>query len=145
MAFIVIFNIILYVVLLVWTYKNMYALENRTKIIYTICMLIIVYIVTKILYNIGGNPIGKELGDAATTFNRTMLSVFVGVNGLITMPYIASILNKYKEKIIDEKGLRKRVIIILALFSIFLIFEFNYIKDMQVNMLEMISDKHITS
>lgn len=138
MAFIVIFNIILYVILLVWTYKNMYSLENKTKVIYITCMLVLVWIVTIILYNIGGNPIGKDLGNAASTFNRTMISIFVGVNGLITMPYIASVLSKYNEKIIDEKGFKKRIIIIGIIFLVFLIFEFNYIKDMQVNMLEMI-------
>lgn len=141
MVFIVIFNIILYAILLIWSYKNMYALEKKTKLIYTFVILIFVYILTKILYNIGGNPIGRDLGDAAVTFNRTMLTIFVGINGLIIMPHIASSLNKYKEEIIDINQLKKRLIIICIIFVVFLIFEFNYIKDMQVNMLEMISNK----
>jgi len=141
MAFIVIFNIILYVILLVWTYKNMYSLGNKTKVIYFACMLTFVYIVTIILYNIGGNPIGKQLGEVASSFNKVMQSLFMGINGLITMPHLALALSKYNEQIIDEKGLKKRVIIILAIFVVFLIFEFNYIKDMQLNMIEMIHNK----
>ena len=140
MAFIVIFNIILYALLFVWTYKNMYELENKTKIIYIVSFLGILYIITKIIYNIGGNPIGKELGEVANTFNRTMLTIFIGINGLITMPHIASALNKYKEEQIDEKGMKKRIIIVGIIFVVFIIFEFNYIKDMQVSMLEIISD-----
>lgn len=141
MALIVIFNIILYAVLLIWTYKNMYSLENRTKIIYTVGMLILIYILTKILYNVGGNPIGQELGDAAGTFNRTMLIIFMGINGLIIMPHVALCLNKYEEKIIDDTDLKKRIIIIAIIFIIFLIFEYNYMKDMQLNMLEIIKNK----
>ena len=140
MALIVIFNIILYILLLIWTYKNMYSLELKTKVIYTFAILIVIYIVTKILYNIGGNPIGKELGNAAVTFNRIMLIIFIGINGLITMPHIASALSKYNDKQIDEKGLKKRIVIIGIIFIVFLIFEFNYIKNMQANMLEIINN-----
>lgn len=141
MAFIVIFNIILYVLLLIWTYRNMYSLENKTKLIVSLSLLIFIYILTKILYNVGGNPIGQELGEAARTFNRTMLTIFIGINGLIIMPHIGSTLNKYKEKVIDDDGFKKRIIIITVIFIIFLIFEFNYMKDMQINMLEMIKQK----
>jgi len=145
MVFIVIFNIILYLLLLIWTYKNMYKLETKTKCIYIVGAFIFIYILTKILYNLGGNPIDKSLGEVAIIFNRTMVFIFAGVNGLIIIPYIASILNKYKEQIIDDKGFKKRVIIICIILIVFLIFEFNYMKDMQANMLEMIKNKHITS
>ena len=140
MVLIVIFNIILYTVLFVWTYKNMYSMENKSKLIYIFSMLIIIYIITIIIYNIGGNPIGKELGKASVTFNRTMLSVFLGINGLIIMPQIGSALNKYNDKQIDEKSLKKRIIIILVIFIAFLIFEYNYIKDMQTSMIGMINN-----
>jgi len=145
MVFIVIFNIILYLLLLIWTYKNMYKLETKTKCIYIVGAFIFIYILTKILYNLGGNPIDKSLGEVAIIFNRTMVFIFAGVNGLIIIQYIASILNKYKEQIIDDKGFKKRVIIICIILIVFLIFEFNYMKDMQANMLEMIKNKHITS
>ena len=121
MTFIVIFNIILYVLLFVWTYKNMYALENKTRIIYIVSLLVILYVITKIVYNIGGNPIGKELGNGAITFNRTMLTIFIGINGLITMPHIALALNKYKEEQIEEKGMKKRIIIVGIIFVVFII------------------------
>jgi len=141
MGLIVIFNIILYAIVLFWTYKNMYALENKTKIIYTFAILIFLYIITKIVYNIGGNPIGKEFGEAAKTFNRTMISIFMGLNGLMIMPHIASALSKYNEETIDKNGLKKRVVIIMVIFVVLLIFEFIYIKDMQANMLEIINNK----
>jgi len=141
MGFIVIFNIILYMLLFVWINKNMYAINSKPKVIYMVGMLIIIFLLTYILYNLGGNPIGKELGKLANTFNRTMIVIFTGINGLVIMPYIGLVLNKYKEKIIDDSGFKKRIIIIGVIFVVFLIFEFNYMKDMQTNMLEMINQK----
>ncbi|MBR6504743.1 MAG: hypothetical protein IKT41_03420 [Clostridia bacterium] len=141
MVFIVIFNIILYAVLLVWTCKNMYNIENKPKIIYIILSIILVYILTKIIYNLGENPIGKNYGEAAITFNRTMQIIFAGINGLTIIPYIGNLLNKLKEKVLDVKGFKKRILIIIVIFVVFLIFEYHYMKDMQVNMLEMINNK----
>ena len=141
MGFIVIFNIILYILLFIWAYKNMYSIELKPKIIFIIVAIIIIYILTNVLYNVGGNPIGKEFGEASNAFNRTMVIIFTGINALITIPHIGLTLNKYKEKIIDDSGFKKRIIIIGVIFIVFLIFEVNYMKDMQTNMLEMINQK----
>ena len=141
MVFIVMFNIILYAILIIWTIKNMYFLERKTKIIYIICSITFIYILTKILYNIGGNPIGKELGEPAAMFNRTMMSIFVGINGLILIPYIGRSLNIYKEQEIHINQLKKRIIIICVIFIMLMIFEFNYMKDIQLNMLGMINNR----
>jgi len=142
MVFIVIFNIIIYVLLIVWTYKNMYLIEIKPKFICILLAIIVIYILTIILYNIGGNPIGKGLGEAGAIFNRTMTIIFTGINGLFTMPHIGLVFNKYKEQLIDNSGLKKRLIIIGVIFIGFLIFEFNYMKDMQVNMLGIINNKY---
>lgn len=141
MVFIVMFNIILFLLLIFWTYKNMYNIEIKPKAIYIASSIIVIYILTLILYNVGGNPINKNLGEAAISFNRTIVSIFVGVNGIITMPYVGNILNKYRENTIDEKQFKKRMIIISIIFILCIIFEFNYMKDLQKSMLEIINQK----
>jgi len=141
MVYIVLFNIILYLLVLIWAYKSMYVLELKTKLIYIISSIILIYIITNILYNIGGNPIGKEFGEAAITFNRTMIILFTGINSLILVPQIGRVLNKYKEEEIDIVKLKKNIIIIIIIFIVFMILEFNYIKDMQTSMLMLIRQK----
>ena len=58
------------------------------------------------------------------------------INVIITIPYIANLLNKYKANKIDSNNLKRRIIILAILFIVIAIFEISYIKEFQIGLLQ---------
>ena len=130
-AIIFIITIILYAVLISFTWHNLYMLEIKKKIQYILISIVSILVITFVVFNI--SKIGISYANEDILFNvRTILVlVFTPINGLIVMPYVANMINKIKQKSIKKQESQKKVIRLLIVFIIILILECFYLKDIQ--------------
>lgn len=132
-------TIILYVILLGFTWHNLDILENSKKIIFTIFALLAIVLVTLIIFNISTSGIEYENYNMIANVRNMLVAVFTPVNGLIVMPYVANMIGKIKQEDITQPEFKKKTIIIGIIFILILIFECNYFKDMQMGILDIIN------
>ena len=138
MIFFIIFIVIIHVVLLLATYYNLNTLSKKERWLFILIGIGIMYFLSTIVFSITdigidyGNEEAKEMITILLTFT------FVPINGIITLPFLASSYNKYKADMLSKDAFKKRIIILAIIFIICYIFEFFYMKSIKVNMLEMV-------
>ena len=132
---IIVATIILYLILLVFTWHNLDMLEGQAKIMYIAAGTVAMFIITLIVFNISTNGVQYENENMISSVRNILIAIFMPLNGLIVMPYIAYLLNKIKQEDITEEKFKKRMILIIVIFIVFLIFECNYLKSIQEGIL----------
>ncbi len=126
---------IIYFVLIAWTWQSLGIIEKRKKVISILIGILVMYIITLITFNISKKGIIYQEKEAEILVRRILVILFTGVNGIVIIPYVAKILNRLKENDIEQKELKKKVIIFLIIFIICIIFECKYLKDTQKGIL----------
>lgn len=140
MTLIIIAIILIYIVLFAWTWHNLGSIEKTKKILIIFIELIITYLITIFIFNISKTGIGYSNPEVENTMQNLIVAVFTGVNGLLLMPLISKNIENVNDGTIEKEILKKRAIIIGIIFIICMIFEFNYIKDIQKSTIEMYND-----
>lgn len=125
----------IYAVSVAWTWHNLGTINKSKKIAVIIIGNIIMYIVTRIVFNISKSGIYYNNTDLQTIVRNTMVSIFTGINGIIVVPQISKILEKIEEDEIDKNSAKKRFAIILIIFILCIFLECEYIKDTQKGIL----------
>lgn len=137
MIFIItIVTIVLFAVLIGYTWHRLDTLEKYIKIIYILIGLVIISIITFIIFNISSIGIEYEEIGIKNDIRTMLLVVFTPINGLFTMPVFAKILARINENDIEKKEFLLRTGIILAIFVFILIIECGYIKNTQLGIIE---------
>lgn len=129
-------SLVIYVVAGIMIYHNAYNLEQNKKVTLIICGFIVNLIITFIIVSIGVAGINAYNNNYAFIVKITPILIFAPINVIITIPYIANLLNKYKANKIDSNNLKRRIIILAILFIVIAIFEISYIKEFQIGLLQ---------
>ena len=137
-TFIIIAIIIIYLILIAWSWKNLGNLEKSKKIIYIVIGLIATYIFTYIIILISRGNIEYPNDEIKQMMQNTLTILFAGINGSILMPYVAKTVDKINEEEIDKKGLKKKFIIFIILVVAILIFEIGYVGSTQEGILQIL-------
>ena len=116
-------------------YQFIKKLEKKEKIIFIAVSVAIVYILILIVYWISGFNIDKSIHEQSKDF---ITYIFVPVNVILFVPYIASGYMKYRDKKISAEKFIKRVFKISIFAIIVLIIEFFYFKNIQLNIKQMV-------
>ena len=135
-------TIVLYVILIVFTFHNLkFVPDAKFKIIYIAIGLAIMFIVTLIIFNISSNGINYENSEITSQVRNILLAVFVPVNGIITMPYLAHLLGKTNNNEITKESFKKRCILLIIIFVLIIVFECSYFNSTQQGIVNMINQK----
>ncbi len=140
MALIVITILIIYIVLTIWSWKNLGYIEKRKKIIYIALGLIITYILTLIIFINSKGDITYPNNEIEKVMQNILVILFTGVNACIIMPYIAKTLDKIHENEITKEKLITRIIVIIVVLAIIYVFEGEYIKSIQNGIINVIEN-----
>lgn len=135
MAFIIIVAIIIYFILIAWTWKSLGEVEKNKKVIYILIGISIMYLLTVIVFYIAKAGITYESKEIQNNIQNVLVNLFTGINGIIAMPQIGKIFDKINEGEIEKNQIMRRILILFLIFMIFLIFETGYMKDTQVGIL----------
>lgn len=141
MTFIIIVAIIIYFILIAWTWKSLGGVEKNKKVIYMLIGIIIMYLVTLIVFGIAKTGITYESNDMQNSVQNVLVIIFAGINGIIVMPQIGKILDKINEGEIETFQIMRKIVILLLIFIICLILEIGYMKDTQEGILRVYHSK----
>ena len=131
MNFIIVLAImILYGVLIGMTFGNMKSFDYKTKAIFLIIGVIVNFIITMIIVNIGLNKI--ENAEVYKAIKYVDIFIFTAVNSIVLIPTIGKYLTNKKMEIIDERIFIRKIIATLILYVVILIFEVNYLKGLRI-------------
>ena len=138
LVFIYIFILIINIVSIVLTYHFLgKEMEKKTKGIFIIVGIAINYILVSISYWLG--TINIDLGVDSDLGKNLLVFTFVPVNGIITMPFLASSYKNLQNGRLKETPFRNRCILIGVILLIVLVIEFFYFKDIQTGILNILN------
>ncbi len=125
------------VIAITLVYQFIKKLLNKDKIIFIVASVAIIYIVVSIAYWISGIGIDNKINDTAKDF---ITYVFVPVNVIILVPFVAVKYNKWKLEEIEKGEFLKRLVIVSIIGVIILVGECFYFKNMKNNINSIIEE-----
>lgn len=136
MIFIILTAMVVYFILIAWTWHSLGFLEKSKKVIFLIVGIFIMYIITLLIFQIAKANIHYENIQIQKSIQNILVAIFTGINGVIALPQIGKIVDKVKEEEIGKNEQKKRIAIIIIVFMVCLIFELGYMKDTQEGILK---------
>lgn len=136
MTIITITTVILFIILIIWSWHSLEDIEKSTKILYLIVEIAITLIITYVIFIISQGNIQYPSEEIEKSIRTTLILLFAGVNGCILVPYTSKILAKVKQNEIDSKELRRKILVILVLIILIVLVEKNYMADTQDGILK---------
>ena len=136
MILIGIVTIILYFVLIAWTWHNLGTFEKSKKLIYLVLGILLIYGFTFIIFQVSKNGIVYENIQIHNSVQTLLIVVFSGINGIIIMPQIAKILEEMKENNQEKILVKRKIILLLIILFLCFIFESGYMKTTQEGILQ---------
>ena len=136
MAFIIMVAIIIYFVLIAWTWQSLGFIEKTKKVGIILIGIFVMYLIALIVFQMAKGNINYPNANIQNSVKNMLVAIFTGINGLIVMPQIAKMLDKVSEDEIEKEQLVKRIIILTIIFVICLIFESGYMKNTQEGILK---------
>jgi len=114
-------------------YQFIKKLPKKEILIFMAVTIAAVYILVALVYWVSGFSIDSDVHEAAKT---TITYIFVPVNAIIVIPYIAhQYMKKYKKEI-NKEAFIKKVIVAAVVLIVVLIGEYFYFKNIQENIKE---------
>ena len=134
MALIIIGIIIIYLLVVIWTWTSLEDIEKKSKILIIFIGIIVVFLVTQIVFSISKNGIVYGNEDIEKSISIVIMLLFTGINSLL-LPFLGRNLKRRADGEIDNNILKLRIIIILVIFLMCLFLECGYMKDIQEGIL----------
>jgi amino acid permease len=128
--------LILFVILVVWIWHNLEDLNKTSKIGFIIISILLMLIFTFILYNISKKEIIYESIEIERQIRNNLLPIFVAINGMLIIPFIAKIFIKIREEEIDRESFKKKALILIVIIVLVSVIETGYMKKTQNGILK---------
>ena len=139
MIVIVLFILILNVVSILLMYKCLGIESKKEKLIFVVMGTALMYILTSIIYWISTKDI--QMTEVSERGKDLIIFLFVPINAILTLPLFAKSFSKFRDGRIDGKILRNRGVLLIILLAIILIFECIYFKNIQQQVVNMITEE----
>ena len=133
--------LIMFLILLAWTWNSLGTIEKKTKIILITCGILAVYILTLIIFSISKIGITYPKAEMIGQVRKIAVLVFTPINGFLSLPHIASLKMKIKMKSEEDSKLKKKIIILGIIFIVATIVEINYMKNFQNGIIQILNSK----
>ena len=134
--------ILLFFVLIFWTWNSTKEYENISKrIIYIFVGIIAILFITYIFFNISKVGITYPKQEMVKQVRKIAILIFTPINGFLSLPHIALIKIKIESKSEEEEKIKKRIIILAIIFIVSTIIEINYMKGFQNGIIQMLNKK----
>ncbi len=136
MIFIIATGVILYSILIAWTWQCLGTLEKGKKLLFLLMGISIIYIITLIIFQIAKGGIIYEKVEMQNKVQNVLVAIFTGVNGMILVPQVARVMGQIKEEQIEKNQAKKKLIIIGIIFLFCISIEIGYMKSTQEGILK---------
>lgn len=133
--FIIAITIMLYILLIAWTWHSLGEIEKTKKVMVIIIGIFVMYLITTLIFAISKQGINYDNREFGIEVKNILVMVFTGVNSLIVLPFLSKLLDKIHENEIDKQGFSKAIIIMAILFLVCVWIECGYMKSTQQGIL----------
>lgn len=132
--FIMLAIVVINIIATILIYQFVKRLPKMEKIIFIVASFAIIYVAVGVSYWISGIGIEKNINEALKNF---IIYIFVPVNVIILVPFVARKYYKWKQNEINKESLIKRIIIVSIIGVIILVVQTIYFKQIKKNIEEM--------
>lgn len=136
MTLVVITLIIVYFILIAWTWQSLGSIEKMKKIAFILIGMILLYGITLVIFQTTKGEIDYQNLEMKNHVQSILVTIFTGMNGIIVLPQLGKILDKIKEEEIEKEKLFKRLFILMIVFVLCVIIERGYMRDTQEGILK---------
>ncbi len=137
MAIIVIITIILFLVLIGWTWSNMEEVEKEKKAGYIFSAIVVMILITTLIFSISSSGVEYEKQEMINPVRLLLVAVFTAINGFVVIQYIGKIIGRINNQSIDREEAKKKITLVLIIFLVVAIIECMYMKKIQLGILNM--------
>lgn len=136
MIFIFSVAVVIYFILIAWTWHNLGGIEKSKKITFIILTTVIMYVITLVIFQMSTEGIRYPTIQMQNDIKNALVAIFTGINGIIVMPQIGKMLDQVNEGQIEKEKAKKKILILVIIFVLCIIFEKGYMKDTQEGILK---------
>lgn len=136
MTLVIITTIIIYVILIAWTWQSLGSVEKTKKVVFILVGIVLMYLITLVVFRTTKGDIDYQNIEIQSSIQNVIVAIGTGINGIIVMPQIGKILDQMNENQIEKGQLIKKCLILIVVFIVCLIFESGYMKDTQQGILK---------
>ena len=134
MTFIIIGIIIIYLLVIAWSWNSLEETETPKKLLVIFAGIVAVFLITQIVFSMSKSGVNYENNDIEKSVGQVIVLLFTGVNSLV-IPFITRTFKKKENGEIEDNVFKVRMIIICVIFLICLFLECGYMTDTQEGIL----------
>lgn len=132
--------VVLFIVLLFWTWNNSREFqENTDKIKFILIGLMVLSLITWIIFNLSKIGIQYPNEDIMKELRKISVLLFIPINGFLSLPHMASIKSELHQVTRDDEKIKRKIIILGIVFILAIIIEILYLNDFQNGIIEMLN------
>lgn len=135
MTFIIIMTIIIYLLVIAWSWASLGDTAKIKKVLIIFVGIITIFLITQIVFSMSKSGINYENEEIENWVGKIIVFLFTGLNGFV-MPFLMKLLKKLQNGEIEGNIFKVRFILILIIFIICLFLECGYMESIQQGILK---------
>ncbi len=135
MTFIIIMTIIIYLLVIAWSWTSLGDTAKIKKVLIIFIGMITIFLITQIVFSMSKSGINYENEEIENWVGKIIVFLFTGLNGFV-MPFLMKLFKKLQNGEIEGNIFKVRFILILIIFIICLFLECGYMESIQQGILK---------
>ena len=106
MTFVIVTIIMIYLILICWTWQSLGSIEKTKKIVWILIGMFVLYLVTLVVFLTAKVDIEISNIEIQNSIKNIIIAIGTGINGIIVMPQMGKIVSQIKENQIEKEKLK---------------------------------------
>lgn len=133
---------LLFVVYIVWTWNSTKEFEDqKIRIAYLIVGTLFIAMVTLIIFLVSKIGVNYPKKEMVGQVQKIVLLVFTPINGFVVLTQFSSVFQQIRSGMVSKEEMDKKIKTLLIVFTILIIIECIYFKNVQYGIIKIINSK----
>jgi len=133
---------LLFVVYIVWTWNSTKEFEDqKIRIAYLIVGTLFIAMVTLIIFLVSKIGVNYPKKEMVGQVQKIVLLVFTPINGFLVLTQFSSVFQQIRSGMVSKEKMNKKIKTLLIVFTILIIIECIYFKNVQYGIIKIINSK----
>ena len=133
---------LLFVVYIVWTWNSTKEFEDqKIRIAYLIVGTLFIAMVTLIIFLVSKIGVNYPKKEMVGQVQKIVLLVFTPINGFLVLTQFSSVFQQIRSGMVSKEKMDKKIKTLLIVFTILIIIECIYFKNVQYGIIKIINSK----
>ena len=133
---------LLFVVYIVWTWNSTKEFEDqKIRIAYLLVGTLFIAMVTLIIFLVSKIGVNYPKKEMVGQVQKIVLLVFTPINGFVVLTQFSSVFQQIRSGMVSKEKMDKKIKTLLIVFTILIIIECIYFKNVQYGIIKIINSK----